>query len=84
MGYHFDYIPAGKKAVCVNGKWDLVDLDPKVQEDAVQLLEQARIRIVELEKENEHLKAEIEIFMIEQPEKAKGKPGRKVKESNEA
>lgn len=59
MGYNFDYIPAGKKAVRnEKGEWELADLDPKVQEDAVLLLEQARIKIIELEQEVASLKGE--------------------------
>ena len=60
MGFHFDYIPAGKKAVKNDktGEWELADLDPKIQDDAVLLLEQAKIKIIELEQEVSSLKAE--------------------------
>ena len=59
----FDYIPAGKKAIMVEGVWKLADLDPKVQDDAVQLLTEEKIvtqkqagMIKELEDEVERLK----------------------------
>lgn len=48
----YDAIPGGKKAVLVNGKWELVDLDAKIQEDAVILLAEAKEKCSALEKQN--------------------------------
>lgn len=49
--YPFDCIPEGKKAVRKGATWEIVDLDPADKMDAVILLEQAKLKIAQLEAE---------------------------------
>jgi hypothetical protein len=71
----YDYIPPGKKAIMVEGVWKLVDLDPKVQDDAVTLLAEEKLLsqkqagiIKQLEDEVERLKIRL---LESNPQKSK-------------
>jgi hypothetical protein len=61
----YDYIPAGKKAMLKDGTWSLVDLDAKVQEDAVQLLGEEKLKTAKLEQVIKELEAEVERLKIQ-------------------
>ena len=60
----YDYIPPGKKAVMVDGKWTLADLDAKVNEDAVELLAEERLKVAKLERMVKEQAEEIERLNI--------------------
>lgn len=60
----FDYIPAGKKPVLVDGKWSLVNLDENNQEDAVQLLSELRIEVAKKDRIIKELEGEVERLKI--------------------
>ncbi len=49
--FPYDSIPEGKKAVREGAVWKIVDLDPSEKTDAVILLEQAKLKIAQLEAE---------------------------------
>lgn len=49
--FPYDCIPEGKKAVREGSTWKIVDLDPSEKGDAVILLEQAKLKIAQLEAE---------------------------------
>ncbi len=72
----FDAIPEGKKAVMVDGKWVLVPLDDKNQEDAVILLEEERVKVSKLMEIIKQQTVEIERLKIQLLE---NKPEHKVK-----
>lgn len=45
----FDYVPAGKKPIIKDGKWELVPLEAENKEDLQVLLEECRQQVKQLE-----------------------------------